>query len=156
MRRPRYIWDEYFRYAWMIYYATFLLCAWAIMLLFSADPFGSTPVSALKFGHRFIAAPVLLAASALAMRGVRRRGTPSGWLLMMPQQALLILSAIAALAAIASGHYADLEPRPRLFIAADQMPGIVAAFCHTFAIIDLHRTSRVRRMRPRARKARAG
>jgi hypothetical protein len=117
------------------------------MLLISDDPFGSTPVSALRFGHRFVAAPVLLASAALAIRGVRRRGTPTGWLLMLPQQLLLILSAIAGIVAIASGHYADLEPRPRLFIAADQMPGIIAAFCHTFAIIDLHRSSRIRHIR---------
>jgi hypothetical protein len=61
---------------------------------------------------------------------------------MLPQQLLLIISAVGGIVAIISGHYADLEPRPRFFIAADQMPGIVAAFCHTFAIIDLHRSSR--------------
>jgi hypothetical protein len=142
MRRRRYFWSEYLRYAWMIHYATILLCAWGIMLLVSNDPFGSTPVSALRFGHRFIAAPILFGAAALAVRGVRLRGTRTGWLFMLPQQLLLIISAVAGIAAIVSGHYADLEPRPRFFIAADQMPGIVAAFCHTFAIIDLHRASR--------------
>lgn len=142
MRRRRYIWSEYLRHAWMIHYATILLCFWGLMLLVSDDPFGSTPVSALKFGHRLIAAPVLFAAAAFAIRGVSKRGTTSGWLLMLPQQSLLVISAVAGIVAIFSGHYADLEPRPRFFIAADQMPGIVAAFCHTFAIIDLHRSSR--------------
>lgn len=149
MKRTRFIWDRYFRYAWMIYYATILLCAWALMLLISDDPFGSTPVSALRFGHRFVTVPVLLAAAALAMRGVRKRGTVAGWLLMLPQQALLMISAVAGLVAIATGHYADLEPRPRLFIAADQMPGIVAAFCHSFAIIDLQRSTWITRLRSR-------
>jgi hypothetical protein len=142
----RYIWDEYFRNAWMVYYATLVMGIWALMLLASDDPFGSTPVHSLRFGHRFVTAIVLMAACALALRGIRVRGTVAGWLLMLPQQTLLIVSAIGALVAIASGHYADLEPRPRLFIAADQLPAIVAAFCHSFAIIDLNYRHRIRRM----------
>jgi hypothetical protein len=144
--KRRYIWDEYFRNAWMIHYATLLLGIWALMLFASDDPFGSTPVHSLRFGHRFVTALVLLIASGMALRGVRLRGTPRGLLLMVPQQSLLILSAVGGLIAVAAGHYADLEPRPRLFIAADQLPGMVAAFCHSFAIFDLHFRHRIRRM----------
>ncbi|MEX0873494.1 MAG: hypothetical protein WD646_15920 [Actinomycetota bacterium] len=130
----------------MVYYATLLMGIWALFLIASDDPFGSTPVHSLRFGHRYVTAIILMVACGLALRAIRLRGTLRGWLLMLPQQGLLILSAVGGLVAIASGHYADLEPRPRLFIAADQMPAIVAAFCHSFAIIDLNYRHRIRRM----------
>ena len=131
----------------MVYYAVLLHGIWAIMLLFSDEPFGSTPVHTLRFGHRFVTAAVLLAASAVAVRGVRLRGTRAGWLLLLPQQILLMVSAIGGIVAAFLGHYADGVTRPGLFIAADQLPGVVAALCHTFAIVDLHRRHRIRRMR---------
>ena len=147
MKSRRYIWDEYFRYAWMVYYAVLLHGIWAVMLLFSDEPFGSTPLHTLFFGHRFVTAAVLLAASVLAVRGIRRRGTRAGWLLLLPQQVLLMISAIGGIVAAILGHYADGVSRPGLFIAADQLPGVVAALCHTFAIIDLHRRHRIRHLR---------
>jgi hypothetical protein len=64
---------------------------------------------------------------------------------MLPQQTLLIVSAIGGMVAAALGHYADGVMRPHLFIAADQLPGVVAAVCHSFAIIDLHRQHRIRK-----------
>jgi hypothetical protein len=143
----RYIWDDYFRYAWMVYYAVLLHGIWALMLLASDDPFGSTPVNSLFFGHRFVTAAVLLAASLMAVRGIRRKGTRAGWMLIVPQQVLLMVSAVGGVVAAFLGHYADGVARPGLFIAADQLPGVVAAVCHTFAMVDLHRRHRVRRIR---------
>lgn len=143
-KQVRYRWDH-FRYSWMIYYAVFLHSIWAVMILLSSDPFGSTPVHVLRVGPRFVTSFVLLATAAMAVRGIRRRGTTAGWLLMLPQQFLLIVSAVGGLIAAATGHYADGVTRPHLFIAADQLPGVVAAICHTFAIIDLHRQHRIRR-----------
>jgi hypothetical protein len=136
----------------MIYYAVFLHSIWAVMILASDDPFGSTPVHVLRFGPRALTALVLLATAALAVGGISRKGTPAGWLLMLPQQILLMISAVGGLVAAALGHYADGVMRPHLFIAADQLPGIVAAVCHTFAIIDLHREHRV--IRPRGQPLR--
>lgn len=131
----------------MVYYAVLLHGIWALMLLFSDKPFGSTPLHTLRFGHRFGTAAILFGTSAMAVRGVRLRGTRPGWLLLLPQQILLMVSAIGGIVAAFLGHYADGVMRPGLFIAADQLPGVVAAFCHTFAIIDLHRRHRIRRMR---------
>lgn len=145
-RKPksrRYLWDDYFRYAWMIYYAILLHGIWAFMLLASGDPFGSTPLNSLMLGHRFVTAVVLLVASVLAVNGVQRKGTTTGWLLLLPQQGLLMISALGGIVAAILGHYADGVVRPHLFIAADQLPGVVAAFCHSFAVIELHRQHRV-------------
>lgn len=150
MSRPksrRYIWDDYFRYTWMVYYAVLLHGIWALMLIVSDEPFGSTPVSSLRFGHRLVTAGLLLAASGMAVRGIAKRGTTVGWLLLLPQQVLLLISAVGGIAAMVLGHYADGVERPSLFIAADQMPGVIAAFTHTFAVVDLHRRQRIKRMR---------
>lgn len=120
---------------------------WALMLLLSDEPFGATPVHGLRLGHRFVTAAVLLAASAMAVRGVGKRGTRLGWFLLLPQQLLLMVTALTAFVAVAVGHYADGVVRPRLFIAADQLPAVIAALCHTFAVVDVHRRQRIRRMR---------
>ena len=136
----------------MIYYAVFLHGIWALMLLASDDPFGSTPLNSLLLGHRYVTATVLLVASGLAVIGVQRKGTTAGSLLLLPQQVLLMVSAVGGIVAAISGHYADGVVRPHLFIAADQLPGMVAAFCHTFAVIDLHRQQRVITVRAGARR----
>lgn len=145
-KRVRYRWDH-FRFSWMIYYAVFLHGIWALMIIASEDPFGSTPVHVLEFGPRLLTALLLGGTAAMAVVGIGKRGTTAGWLLLLPQQVLLIVSAIGGIAAAALGHYADGVTRPHLFIAADQLPGIVAAVCHTFAIIDLHRMHRIRSIR---------
>jgi hypothetical protein len=131
----------------MIYYAVFLHGIWALMIIASSDPFGSTPVHVLEFGPRVLTALVLGGTAAMAVFGIQKRGTTAGWLLLLPQQVLLMISAIGGIVAALLGHYADGVTRPHLFIAADQLPGIVAAICHTFAIIDLHRVHRVRSIR---------
>lgn len=131
----------------MIYYAVFLHGIWALMILSSDDPFGSTPVHVLEIHPRIITSALLGGTAAMAVLGIQKRGTTAGWLLLLPQQILLIISAVGGIVAAALGHYADGVTRPHLFIAADQLPGIVAAVCHTFAIIDLHRMHRVRTIR---------
>jgi len=55
--------------------------------------------------------------------------------LLLPQQTLLIITAIGAVLAAISGHYADGVPRPTLFILADQFPPILIAAAHTVAIV---------------------
>jgi hypothetical protein len=153
MKTRRWLWDDYLRYAWMVYYGVLLHGFWAIMVLFSDDPFGSTPLHALLLGHRLVTAAVLIAASGMAVKGVQQKGTMSGVLLLLPQQLLLVVSAIAGIVAAILGHYADLEPRPHLFIAADQLPSVVAAICHSFAIFDLHHRHRIRRLPAVQRRA---
>jgi hypothetical protein len=131
----------------MIYYAVFLHGMWALMILSSDDPFGSTPLHVLEMHPRFFTSLLLGGTATLAVIGIGKRGTTAGWLLLLPQQVLLMISAVGGIVAAALGHYADGVTRPHLFIAADQLPGIVAAACHTFAIIDLHRMHRVRSIR---------
>jgi hypothetical protein len=153
MKTRRWLWDDYLRYAWMVWYGVLLHGFWALMALFSDDPFGSTPLHTLHLGNRFFGAAVLLAASAMAVRGVIEKGTTAGVMLLLPQQILLLVSAVTGLIAAFLGHYADLEPRPHLFILADQMPAVVAAICHSFAIFDLHSRHRIRRLPSVQRRA---
>jgi hypothetical protein len=147
-KRVRYRWDH-FRFSWMIYYAIFLHGIWALMILASSDPFGSTPVHVLEIHPRIVTSLLLGGTAAMAVLGIRKRGTTAGWLLLLPQQILLMISAVGGIAAAVLGHYADGVARPNLFIAADQLPGIVAAVCHTFAIVDLHRMHRIVTVRSR-------
>lgn len=61
---------------------------------------------------------------------------------LLPQQALLTLSAYAAVSAITAAHYGDGLMRPRVFILADQAPAMIALVLHTAALIEMHAHTR--------------
>jgi hypothetical protein len=58
-------------------------------------------------------------------------------LLLLPQQSLLVISALGALSAIISGHFADGVVRPWGFIMADQFPIILSAILYSVSIVYL-------------------
>lgn len=57
--------------------------------------------------------------------------------LMLPQQFTLMISAYGALHAVLVGHFGDGVIRPPIFILADQAPALIAAVCHTLAILGM-------------------
>jgi hypothetical protein len=59
---------------------------------------------------------------------------------LLPQQFVLMLSAVGAGMAMWAGAFADGVARPPAFIIADQMPAILAAIGHTYAIITIATT----------------
>jgi len=124
---------------WIIWFAILLHTLWACLLLASNKPYGATPLHVYSSVPRLVMAGALLIASALAAWAVTRR-QPSWQTLaaLLPQQAILTVSAVGAAAAVAAAHYGDGVIRPREFILADQAPVILAFVLHTAAVVEMH------------------
>jgi hypothetical protein len=126
-------------HVWIIWYAVLLHILWGCLLLASPSPYGATALHVYHDLPRNLTAGALFLASGLAASAVtRRQPSLQSLAALLPQQALLTLSAYAAAAAVIAGHYGDGVPRPRLFILADQAPAILALILHTVAVIQMH------------------
>ena len=124
--------------AWMHISWAILLCGWSGLI-------GATPMALL---HESFGQMVLLEILSYAIAG----GLACVPLLrpdlarivlaacLLPQQILLLLSALSSFMAIVAGHYADLVERHSAFIAADQLPMITLALCHTMVLWRYYRT----------------
>jgi len=124
---------------WIIWYAVLLHTLWACLLLASQKTYGATALHVYRPVPRTLMAAALLTASVLAAWAVTRQ-RPSWQTLaaLLPQQAILTVSAYAAAAAVVVSHYGDGVIRPRPFILADQAPAILAFVLHTAAVVEMH------------------
>jgi len=124
---------------WIVWYAIGLHTLWACLLLASQQTYGATALHVYRPVPRLLMAGVLLIASVLAAWAVTRQ-RPSWQTLaaLLPQQAILTVSAYAAAAAVVAAHYGDGVIRPRSFILADQAPAILAFVLHTAAVVEMH------------------
>jgi hypothetical protein len=109
------------------------------MLLASPLPLGATPLGPFRPAPAWVTGAVLLTVTAMAVAGLTRH-VPSrtSLLLLLPQQGVLMLSALSASTAIAGAAYADGVIRSRYFIGADQAPMVLTVILHTFALIEMH------------------
>lgn len=114
---------------------------WGLLVLGWDGQIQATPISILRqiFPDNVLA-PCLFIVAGFAMAGLEQMDCDKGcfWKrigYLLPQQIALMFSAWASLVAILNGHYADLEVRPRSFIAADQSIHILLAMFHTFAVV---------------------
>ncbi len=124
-------------YPIIILYAVALHLSWVACIFIDQSSYSGTALSAIYnwFGN---ATPyVCFSVAIAALAGIERRRRLFGLSLMLPQQALLMLSAMGAVEAIASGHFADGIERSRAFIAGDQLPAILAAIGHSIAILKV-------------------
>ena len=124
---------------WIVWYAVLLHTLWACLLLASKKPYGATPLHVYSPVPRLLMAAALLTASVLAAWAVTRH-QPSWQTLaaLLPQQAILTVSAYAAVVAVVVAHYGDGVIRPREFILADQAPVMLAFALHTAAVVEMH------------------
>jgi hypothetical protein len=123
----------------IIWCAIALHVLWGVLLLFSGDALGATALHAFAGMPRLLTAAILFAVAALAAVGVSLRGPRRLTLaLLLPQQAVLTISAMSAVMAVISSRYGDGVPRPWYFILADQAPVILTMVLHTIAVIQLH------------------
>ena len=128
---------------WVIWYAICLHISWSV-LLFVGGAQHTTAIDSLLnlFGDYRVTAAVIGGAGVLALIGIvfERRfakwGAAWGITTMGLQQYLLLMSAGAAIRAISDSSFADGVIRPRTFIASDQLPSILAAVFHSFALIE--------------------
>jgi hypothetical protein len=120
----------------MVLFAIALHLSWAILLIFDSSALNVNAIYAL---HLYIQSlPVLIGiitgAALMALVGLF---TELPWILLflIPQQALLMMSAAGAIESMWIGQFADGVLRPHAFIAADQLYSVLAAIGHTVAII---------------------
>jgi hypothetical protein len=124
---------------WIIWYAVLLHTLWACLLLASNKPYGATPLHVYRSVPRLLMAGVLLTASVLAAWAViRHQRSWQTLAALLPQQAILTVSAAGAVAAVVVAHYGDGVIRPREFILADQAPVMLAFLLHTAAVVEMH------------------
>lgn len=118
----------------VIWFASLLHMLWGALLLISVDPTGATPVATLLavFRDREALALVLFAVAFSALYGMRH--AKHFWM-VIPQQIVLVVSAVGALFAVFHGMYADGVARPTLFILSDQAPVILTAPLYTAAVL---------------------
>ena len=122
---------------WIIIYAIVLHYSWAAILFVSNDASKTTPISAM---HTYLGRSlpiVLIAIASLAvLELVKGASSIRSMLLLFPQQLMLTMTAISAFASVITGVYPDGEPRPNLFILADQLPSLLIFAMHGVAIFQ--------------------
>lgn len=139
---------------WIVVYAAVLHLAWAA-ILFAFPPVRTTALDLLVhlFGNVTpVAGVALLLSVVLALTGLRLRNRRSlSFALILPQQFLVTVSAIGAVGAMLSGHFADGIIRPNEFIIADQAPAVLLAAMHAAALLERYAwRPRVRATKPPA------
>ena len=133
---------------WMVITAMIVHGLWGVLLLFTADPLGCTPMSGTPYGHsQYLSAALYLfatAASSLHILFPRIEKSFWCWVSLMPQQTLLMFSAWSSLSAVVHCQYADHVLRPFSFILCDQLWPIVGMILHTLALVDWFHWSKLK------------
>ena len=119
----------------MVLYAVGLHLIWAFCGLSSPTAFDSTALSALyRLAGTFT--PLACFTVALMAVGAMFCHKPLRMVgLMLPQQALLVVSGIGAAKAVYLGSFPDGVIRSHEFILSDQAPALLAVLTHTCAIL---------------------
>ncbi len=130
------------RTAWVVWYCVSLHVWWGAMLLVDARASGVTAINDMTrlTGSVRASAVVYLSVGVLAAVGLLRArpGSIRGLLELLPQQAVLLISAFGACEAVWKSTYADGVLRPRAFIAADQVPAVFIALAHTATLVHCY------------------
>lgn len=122
---------------WMILYAVLLHWVWGATLLSSSTPLGVTAISAILTLGIVSGTTVglfYLLIAFLALIGIFAP-RPVNTIFLLPQTIVLWIGAYGASQAMWLGVFADGVIRPRSFLIADQAPAIIAAICHTGAVV---------------------
>lgn len=120
----------------MVVYAAVLHICWAVCIYSNTLSVNATSVSAI---YRFIdninaTITTLLLSSFLSIAGLVLNGK-GRWLMLVPQQIILMMSATGAVSAMWLGHFADGVGRPVEFIIVDQLYAVLTAIGYTVALI---------------------
>lgn len=110
--------------------------SWGAALLFG--PLHTTGIElilALALGNNIIAAIVLMAVASSALAGLFCGNLLASVFLLLPQQFLLIASAIGAIFCMIEGRFADGASYPRPFVFVDQIYLVLLACGHAEQMI---------------------
>ena len=121
----------------VIMYAVALHAVWGMCALIDVSAYNGTALSGVHALFGELTPYVCLSVASLAIAALYIRSMLYGFILMMPQQCLLFISAFAALHAVVDAQFADGVIRSREFILADQAPAIIGATAHTLAMIKI-------------------
>ena len=125
---------------WIIWFAITTHLLWGTLILSFGE--SVTWITAIHHTQELIphipalGVVYLLAGLASIYGAWKRVGTFLAIVTVLPQQFLLIYSAVGAIQAIALSQFADGVIRPREFLIADQFPAIFLAVGHTGALVE--------------------
>ena len=137
---------------WIFYGAMAQHLAWAAFVMVDPAARGASPLAIFASWPTWAMVVVLVLVTALAAGAslvpvAARLGRLWRITLMLPQQTVLVASALHVCLLVWSQHYADGIIRPFFFMAADQLPVVLIAIVHTAALLDFGRGLRVRATR---------
>ena len=121
----------------VIAYAICLHMLWAVLLVADQSVKKITAIASLTQYVTFPWGAILFfSVAAMAVVGLFMHGRLVRLALLLPQQAVLFLSAGGAIQAVWVSHFPDGYAASRAFIAADQFPAILIAIAHTWALLQ--------------------
>ncbi len=131
--------DQRIGMEWVIVLASALHLIWGVLIWQSAAPYATTPIAGIHsilgdLGGRVVAGSVLCAVALLALWSMYLHKNIFTLLMLLPQEAFLVMSASSVVLAMIQGHYADEVIRARAFIAADQILYLLLAILYPCAI----------------------
>lgn len=120
----------------VVLYCVALHYVWALVTWLDPVALNATPLATIYqvFRTDTLVVIALIVAATLALLSSMCNFPLNVWCLL-PQQALLLMSASGAIAAMIAGQFADGVLRPHAFITADQMHIVLAAAVHALAIM---------------------
>jgi hypothetical protein len=122
----------------VILIASAMHLSWAVALLFAPlHTTGIELVLGLSFGNHIIAAILCATVSLAAVAAISCRNLVLCVFLALPQQFLLIASAIGAVFCVIDGKFADGAVYPRPFIFVDQIYLVLLCVAHAWQIVAL-------------------
>ena len=128
------------RTLWILWAVTLNHLLWAVCLAVSESVVNVTSVThvAHVFGGRWTTCVGLAVISIAAGAGLLLRNRMLSLSCLLPQQFLVIASAMSAISSIRSGAFADGVERGSAFLAADQGLHVLLAITHSLSLIELH------------------
>lgn len=120
----------------MVMYVVFLHLSWSLIIWLDPVALHITSIHALYVVVHTpnTLANILMITAIAATLGMVSRNL---WalLLVVPQQIILFMTAAGAVTAMYLGQFPDGVVRPHAFMIADQIHSVIAAVCHTVALI---------------------
>lgn len=123
--------------SWVILYATVLYLIWGIILLVDSSAFSTNPIGFFEyFFDKTTTSLAFLTAGLLATASFKVKDKFNNFLMLLPQQILLLLASMSGVVSTIRGQYIDGVIRPSAFIFADQLPIILLSLVYGAAIYE--------------------
>lgn len=125
------------RTSWAIIYTTTLYLIWGTILLIDSSAFSTNAIGFFEtFFNQTITSLSFLFAGLLATASFKVKDKFTNFLMLLPQQILLLLASMSGVVSTIRGQYIDGVIRPSAFIFADQLPIILLSLVYGAAIYE--------------------